>query len=524
MTMNDSCFLCGQPAQDRCAACGEVSYCSKFHLSKHRPGNTCLPFTIARCPDKGRYVVATRDIEPLEVIIEDQAASLGPKQLTRPVCLSCLAPVSGEYACESCNYPFCSSGCAQADLHADNECTVFPRFPLMKDFSVTQPQYECIAPLRLLLLKQADPQLWKLVRLHKDHSADRAAMDPFLIQGESCKVTGLLLEYCGLRSAGYSEEDVSFVSAVLATHAVTLGTAGRAFYPVFAFMSHSCTYNARHVIDAENTIRVYAQSPIKKGEEVTITYTSLLSCTAKRQDKLRSLWFFSCGCSRCVDPTELGTFISSVVCPSCPDRGYLILKGEMWECTKCRLTVPDTMVDSLLQVTGARMKSGSDGIEELEEFINYASPLLHPNNYQVLITERLLSQLYCPEPPHTTKEEVSKEGGAEEEVSKEGGAERHPLKHILRKIELCQHLLSMISVLDRGCSQFRGLTLYDLFRGQYLLLLQSGSAGLADNKERNRLTEILREAVKCLQVERPDSHYGRVCSKAKDWLTRLSSY
>ena len=82
----------------------------------------------------------------------------------------------------------------------------------------------------------------------------------------------------------------------------------------------------------------------------------------------------------------------------------------------------------------------------------------------------------------------------------------------------------MISVLDRGCSQFRGLTLYDLFRGQYLLLLQSGSAGLADNKERNRLTEILREAVKCLQVERPDSHYGRVCSKAKDWLTRLSSY
>ena len=77
-------------------------------------------------------------------------------------------------------------------------------------------------------------------------------------------MTGLVLEYCGLRSAGYDEEDVSFVSAVLATHAVTLGTAGRAFYPVFAFMSHSCTYNARHVIDAENTIRVYAQSPIKK--------------------------------------------------------------------------------------------------------------------------------------------------------------------------------------------------------------------------------------------------------------------
>ena len=57
-----------------------------------------------------------------------------------------------------------------------------------------------------------------------------------------------------------------------------------------------------------------------------------------------------------------------------------------------------------------------------------------------------------------------------------------------------------------------------------LLLLHSGSAGLTDNKERSRLTEILQEAVKCLQVERPDSHYGRVCNKAKAWLSRLASY
>ena len=90
--------------------------------------------------------------------------------------------------------------------------------------------------------------------------------------------------------------------------------------------------------------------------------------------------------------------------------------------------------------------------------------------------------------------------------------------------QLNSSLFSMISILDRGFSQFRGLTLYDLFRGQYLLLLHSGSAGLTDNKERSRLTEILEEAVKCLQVERPDSHYGRVCNKAKAWLSRLASY
>ena len=55
------------------------------------------------------------------------------KFASRPVCLSCLAPVSGEYACESCNYPFCDTGCARADLHADNECTVFPRYAAAKE-------------------------------------------------------------------------------------------------------------------------------------------------------------------------------------------------------------------------------------------------------------------------------------------------------------------------------------------------------------------------------------------------------
>ena len=42
----------------------------------------------------------------------------------------------------------------------------------------------------------------------------------------------------------------------------------------------------------------------------------------------------------------------------------------------------------------ARMKSGSDGIEELEEFINYASPLLHPNNYQVLAESESIAKLH----------------------------------------------------------------------------------------------------------------------------------
>ena len=64
-------------------------------------------------------------------------------------------------------------------------------------------------------------------------------------------------------------------------------------------------------------MHVYAQREIKAGEEVggqiseylagtviclqvTITYTSLLTSLPRRQDKIASLWFFTCACKRSV--------------------------------------------------------------------------------------------------------------------------------------------------------------------------------------------------------------------------------
>ena len=72
---------------------------------------------------------------------------------------------------------------------------------------------------------------------------------------------------------------------------------GRAMFPTFAFMSHSCNYNARHVI-AGDTMQVFAQKRILAGEEVTITYTSLLTHFAHKQEKLATTWYFNCACER----------------------------------------------------------------------------------------------------------------------------------------------------------------------------------------------------------------------------------
>jgi hypothetical protein len=59
------------------------------------------------------------------------------------------------------------------------------RVPSISDFNVARAQYECVTPLRLLLVREQEPEVWRLVRLHKDHTADRQRVNPELIQGRS---------------------------------------------------------------------------------------------------------------------------------------------------------------------------------------------------------------------------------------------------------------------------------------------------------------------------------------------------
>lgn len=110
-----------------------------------------------------------------------------------------------------------------------------------------------------------------------------------------------VFQFVRLKELGYTAEEVNKCASLLSTHAVRMtlsdGGEGRGMFPTFAFMSHSCDPNARHVIK-DGKIHVIAQRLIKAGQEVTITYTSLLTSLPRRQDKLAALWFFTCTCNR----------------------------------------------------------------------------------------------------------------------------------------------------------------------------------------------------------------------------------
>ena len=111
------CFLCAKPSIETCDKCNLVGFCSEDHKKLHRPENFCFPFMVEQKEGVGRFVVAVRDIEPLELIMWDNAAAIGPKMGGPPVCLQCLKPVDGSYRCENCKWPMCNKKCADGKVH-----------------------------------------------------------------------------------------------------------------------------------------------------------------------------------------------------------------------------------------------------------------------------------------------------------------------------------------------------------------------------------------------------------------------
>ena len=71
---------------------------------------------------------------------------------------------------------------------------------------------------------------------------------------------------------------------------------------------------------------------IEKGSEIYTTYTHTMNPTLLRRDHLQQGKFFDCECSRCADPTELGTNMSSMKCNKC-DSGFIMSSNPLSEYT-----------------------------------------------------------------------------------------------------------------------------------------------------------------------------------------------
>ena len=193
---NGLCFLCGSVTSLRCSQCG-VPVCGDTHLQYHRPpgpspplvsaasdltpdgDGQCQPFRLVTSASRGRYLVATRPIRALELVMTDAPVSLGPPAVTPPVCLECLAPLSPDHVttCPKCGVPLCDTcaACPELPLHAA-ECD------LIRDSGVSlhigdnlhhsHILYAAVMPLRMWRTRERDPVTWDKINFLQEESLE----------------------------------------------------------------------------------------------------------------------------------------------------------------------------------------------------------------------------------------------------------------------------------------------------------------------------------------------------------------
>eukprot|EP00611_Tribonema_gayanum_P024836 TRINITY_DN5554_c2_g2_i1.p1 TRINITY_DN5554_c2_g2~~TRINITY_DN5554_c2_g2_i1.p1 ORF type:complete len:501 (-),score=152.80 TRINITY_DN5554_c2_g2_i1:109-1449(-) len=73
---------------------------------------------------------------------------------------------------------------------------------------------------------------------------------------------------------------------------------GTGFYAAAVPFNHSCRANC-HQFHVGRALHVRCIYPVKRGQELTISYVPLESITAARRRELRASYFFDCDCARC---------------------------------------------------------------------------------------------------------------------------------------------------------------------------------------------------------------------------------
>ena len=193
------CFLCGLVTSLRCPHCG-VPVCGPTHLQYHRPPGAalalvsevsdlsdlapegdgrCQPFRLVTSASKGRYLVATRPIPALGLIMTDAPVTIGPPAVTAPVCLECLAPLSLGHVstCPRCSVPLCDTcaTCPELPLHAA-ECDLIRDACVSLNIGDNLDQshllYAAVTPLRMWRTKEMDPVTWEKINFLQEESSE----------------------------------------------------------------------------------------------------------------------------------------------------------------------------------------------------------------------------------------------------------------------------------------------------------------------------------------------------------------
>ncbi|XP_064104413.1 SET domain-containing protein SmydA-8-like [Macrobrachium nipponense] len=397
-------------------------------------------------PAFGRYLVASRDIDAGDVVFREKPLVLAPKAGTGPTCLRCLKILEDPWeGCDGCGAPLCSSACP-GDGHSADECKIVARLGLRgcKDVSLVKMLNVLLTPLRtLLLLKNNSAAAEIVAALQSNKEVRRNLQIGHYIEEH---IVGTLQKRLNL---DVKSDVVHHICGVFDTNAFEVSVddrrRGRALFPLGAIMNHSCLPNTQHWF-TDGVLIVRAVTDIAAGESITNTYTPMLLGTRGRAAHLAATKLFRCACKRCLDPTELGSHVSSVSCRSCrSDRGSdsrsLVVPPDGalkdWQCLKCQKRMPDVAVETMIRAANStRSRVPSNDLEALRVTSDHLRMMLGKRHYITLEVRYALMNAIMKQPLQDIKDD-----------------------DLEKAVEISGELLEIASLIDPGFSRFRGLVL-----------------------------------------------------------------
>ena len=325
----------------------------------------------------GRVLVATQKIKAGEIILREKAAVAGPANSPSLVCLNCCVDWSpGGWRCSSCGWTLCGQQCEAGRWHSI-ECQV-----LSQSAQADSPHcYAAILPLRLALLARREDSLAARLNLLMDHREDLTTRQDFdtkwLQPVKAC-----------LAQTDLSEEEILRGIGIFLTNAANMAPAqGRWIFPTFSFLSHSCVSNSRFFISPGGEVTVTAVVDIEAGQEATISYCPPQPGNITRRERIERLWQFQCCCQRCLDGTELGTFLSGVKCRDCQEGTLTSASPDLaaeYRCDEedCGKTVSLSTITAITNSLAAEVTQTKP--DDMLDMITKLETVLHTQHYLIM--------------------------------------------------------------------------------------------------------------------------------------------
>ncbi|XP_068147750.1 SET domain-containing protein SmydA-8 [Drosophila tropicalis] len=409
----------------------------------------------------GRFVVAVDNIRAGETLLVEEPIVILP-HLGERRCARCLNLTTN--FCSKCQLlPLCEEckdheerDCQRlADLHLSEEqvqqlqdsqrteVQSMVKCLLLREHAETRSLYEEMYQMDAQLDARRGSEVWN------NYQANVA--NPL----ESSGILGKLWQGSDL------EKDVELVQRLLAifdTNAFEIrapesGGSMRGIYRRASLFPHSCMPNLVSAIDDASNgrqIKIYASRFIAAGEILYNCYTNVLLGTQERREILKQGKCFNCNCPRCVDPTELGTHMSSFMCNNCSSTGgYIVLNPEtnQWQCLlNPEHTLKREFVANMLERAKEEVFHARDNIYRMELLLAKLSRLLHGNHYIMLDLKQNIAAIL--------------------RQILQNMAHRPNRKVYERKIRLCQEILLVLKVLAPGINRLKAIALYELANTQ----------------------------------------------------------